>query len=84
MERDGPTGRLVYSESLVSLIDFGWSELRSETEKYISAPRPELYDLSSDHDEMDNLVAESPMRAATDNDHIVAVLQFMFPPHTRQ
>jgi len=77
MEQDGPTGRLVYSESLVPLIDFGWSDLRSlrsESEKYISAPRPELYDLSSDHDEMDNLVAASPMRAATLRAHLDEML----------
>ena len=40
-----------YAESLLPLLHFGWSDLRTLREgrfKYIQAPRPELYDLASD------------------------------------
>jgi arylsulfatase A-like enzyme/Flp pilus assembly protein TadD len=67
METTGPTGRLVYAESLVPMIDFGWSDLRSlrsETEKYIAAPRRELYDLEVDRNEIHDVAASSPKRVA--------------------
>ena len=52
---------LVYSESVLPRLHFGWSELRSLTDgrkHYIHAPRPELYDLTSDPQEKVNLIAE--------------------------
>jgi choline-sulfatase len=60
-------GRPTYVESLVPLLDFGWSELRglrADGWKYISAPRPELYDLSEDPGETQNLLETEPRRAA--------------------
>jgi len=56
------TGRLrdrpVYSEALYGHRHFGWSELTSVTDgrfQYIGAPREELYDLTRDRKERENL-----------------------------
>ena len=53
--------RNLYAETFLPRLHFNWSELRSvETEKYqfIDAPKPELYDLSSDPGETHNLYPE--------------------------
>ncbi len=55
-----------YAESLLPLLHYGWSDLRSIREgrwKYIQAPRPELYDLSRDPGETENRTAAEPARA---------------------
>ncbi len=55
-----------YAESLLPLLHYGWSDLRCLREgrwKYIQAPRPELYDLSRDPGERENLAATEPQRA---------------------
>jgi len=59
------TGRLepvsVYSEALYSRYHFGWSELTALTDdryRFIKAPRPELYDLSHDPHERENIAAD--------------------------
>ncbi len=60
--------RVIYSESLIPYLDFGWSELRALTDgnyKYIAAPEPELYDLAADPGETDNLVDADVERADT-------------------
>ena len=64
------TGRLEeapgYAESLMPLLHFGWSDLRSLREgrfKYVQAPRPELYDLQQDPGEARNLAAAEPAKA---------------------
>ncbi len=47
-----------YIESFLSSESFGWSPLigfRKPTEKFISAPRPEFYDLKEDPVELNNL-----------------------------
>ena len=52
--------RELYAESFAPLLDFGWSPLRSlrrDSFKYIEAPKPELYNLSSDAGEASNIVA---------------------------
>jgi arylsulfatase A-like enzyme len=57
--------RALYGESFVPRLDFGWSALRvwrRGREKWISAPRPELYDLERDPGEADDLAAGSPER----------------------
>jgi arylsulfatase A-like enzyme/Flp pilus assembly protein TadD len=53
--------RNLYAETFLPRLHFNWSELRSvETEKYqfIDAPKPELYDLSKDPGETQNLYPE--------------------------
>ncbi len=61
-----PREPAVYSETLLPLLHFGWSDLRSLREgrfKYIQAPRPELYDLETDPAETRNLVEAQASRA---------------------
>ncbi|MCG3126223.1 MAG: Beta-barrel assembly-enhancing protease [Phycisphaerae bacterium] len=56
-----------YAETLCPRYDFGYSHLRalwSDGFKYIHAPRPELYDLSTDPDEQLDLAAAQPQRVA--------------------
>jgi choline-sulfatase len=56
----------IYSESLYARNHFGCAVLRSERVgryKYIDAPQPELYDLSRDPDELQNLYAEQKPKA---------------------
>jgi arylsulfatase A-like enzyme/cytochrome c-type biogenesis protein CcmH/NrfG len=55
-------GRELYAESYAPLLDFGWSPLRamrSGRNKYIAAPKPELYDITDDPSESRNLAAAS-------------------------
>jgi choline-sulfatase len=55
-----------FAESLVPLVHYGWSDLRTVRDgrwKYILAPRPELYDLDRDPAEANNLAAQEPARA---------------------
>jgi tetratricopeptide (TPR) repeat protein len=55
-----------FSESLIPLLHYGWSDLRTVRDgrwKYILAPRPELYDLERDPAEVINLVDTEPARA---------------------
>jgi choline-sulfatase len=50
--------RTAYSESFSPRLNFGWSELRSVQSAdmhFIDAPRPELYDLKKDPEELHNL-----------------------------
>src|SRR3989441_5878990 len=51
----------LYAETFLPRLHFNWSELRGiETEKYhfIDAPKPELYDLSKDPGETQNLLPQ--------------------------
>lgn len=53
--------RSIYAESFAPLLDFGWSPLRTVRDgddKYIAAPKPELYDLARDPGETKNQLAE--------------------------
>ena len=55
-----------FAESLVPLVHYGWSDLRSVRDgrwKFILAPKPELYDLERDSAERSNLVDAEPARA---------------------
>jgi arylsulfatase A-like enzyme/Flp pilus assembly protein TadD len=50
-----------YGETLYPKVNMNWSELRSVRTnrwKYIRAPRPELYDLTSDPGERNNVIAQ--------------------------
>ncbi len=61
-----PAEEASYAESLLPLLHYGWSDLRSLREgrwKYIQAPRPELYDLREDPGEQRDLLAAQPARA---------------------
>jgi arylsulfatase A-like enzyme/tetratricopeptide (TPR) repeat protein len=52
-----------YGESMTPNVQYGWSPLhclRSPHFKYVQAPRPELYDLTTDSDESRNLVRDQP------------------------
>lgn len=63
---DAPVPRAVYSESVYAYDGFGWAPLRSLREgadKYIDAPRPELYNLRVDPRELNNLYRPDSQRA---------------------
>jgi arylsulfatase A-like enzyme/tetratricopeptide (TPR) repeat protein len=54
---------VAYVESLVPALEYGWSDLRGVRTahwKYIRAPQPELYDLTRDPAETDNVVDDHP------------------------
>ena len=58
--------RAVYSESNYTHDAFGWAPLRGlrmGPDKYIEAPRPELYDLAADPHEHNNLFREDSAKA---------------------
>ncbi|HUJ95136.1 MAG TPA: sulfatase-like hydrolase/transferase [Terriglobales bacterium] len=53
----------LYAETFLPRLHFNWSELRgAETDRYhfIDAPKPELYDLSKDPGETQNLYSQKP------------------------
>jgi len=55
-----------FAESLVPLVHYGWSDLRSVRDgrwKYILAPKAELYDLDRDPGELTNLIEQETARA---------------------
>ena len=70
--KDGAAPRRIYSETMFPRFHFGWSDLASLSDgrsHYIHAPRPELYDWTSDPGERRDLSAGLPdafrsMRAA--------------------
>ncbi|HEX7136303.1 MAG TPA: sulfatase-like hydrolase/transferase [Vicinamibacterales bacterium] len=69
---DGGPSRQIFSESYYARLHFGWSDLESLIDghsHYIRAPQAELYDLSSDPGERNNVIANdrrtyTRMRAA--------------------
>jgi arylsulfatase A-like enzyme/Flp pilus assembly protein TadD len=65
--RKKEAARQIYAESYYPRLQFGWSELRaliSGKNKYILAPKPELYDLPQDTAEADNVIAQRPAVAS--------------------
>ncbi len=55
--------RVVYMETLVPALEYGWSELRgvrTDRWSYIKAPEPEVYDLKADPGETRNLALQRP------------------------
>jgi arylsulfatase A-like enzyme/predicted Zn-dependent protease len=66
-DETGPSSRMVFAETFMPRIEFGWSELRMVRDrrfKYIQAPRPELYDLREDPTESVNLHGLESERSA--------------------
>ena len=62
----GEKPSLHYAESLSPRLSHGFGELRalySGTKKYIHGPRPELYDLATDPQELRNLLLDQPSAA---------------------
>ncbi len=60
-EKTGPEN--AYSESMSVHLQYGWSALysvRTSSYKFIDAPREELYDLSRDPSESENLLKQEP------------------------
>jgi len=61
---EAPRDRPIYAETLYPRLHFGWCDLAAvivDRHHFIDAPRPELYDLLTDPDEMDNLVGSNPV-----------------------
>ncbi|MEM8932733.1 MAG: sulfatase-like hydrolase/transferase [Acidobacteriota bacterium] len=55
--------RVIYAETLSPRISQGWGELRAlfvDELKYIHGPRPELFDVVADPNELNDLAAERP------------------------
>jgi choline-sulfatase len=66
----------IYSESFYARKHFGCAALRALRVggyKYIDAPKPELYDLRSDPDELHNLYNQQRSRAAALREQIAAI-----------
>jgi tetratricopeptide (TPR) repeat protein len=80
----GAAGRDVYSESLYARNHFGCAALRTVRAgryKYIEAPKPELYDLSTDSKELHNLYDQQRSKAAAMAQQLAA-LQSRSNPET--
>ena len=72
----------VYSESVYARNHFGCAALRSlrvGSYKYIAAPKPELYDLSSDPNELRNLYEQQRSKATAMSEQI-ATIRASSPP----
>jgi tetratricopeptide (TPR) repeat protein len=73
----GPVGdREIYSESLYARNHFGCAGIRSLRQgryKYIDAPKPELYDLSTDPKELRNIYEQERSRATRMGEQMAAV-----------
>ncbi len=68
--------RAVYSESLYPLLHYGWAPLRAlrtSSLKLISAPRPEVFDVTTDPREMRNLSLEQPAVAEALEDRLAGL-----------
>ena len=73
--KSAPTA-VSYAETLYPKINLGWAELRAirtNQWKYIRAPRPELYDLSRDPGEANNVLSEHPSEVRKLEAKLVAV-----------
>ncbi len=67
LDRSPTEPRRIYLESELPRLHFGWSDLAGAVDgrlKYISAPRPELYDLGDDPQETINIVGDLSDEAA--------------------
>jgi len=65
--QQGERRRTAYTESYLPYYEFGWAYLRSlvmDDWKFVQAPRPELYNLTTDPGETHNRLADEPQQAA--------------------
>jgi arylsulfatase A-like enzyme len=75
--------RTHYAETLSPRLSQNWGELRALYEgrwKYIHGPKPELFDLSADPRELQNLASSRPDQAATMRDALSTFLNRNSPP----
>ena len=66
--RESGAAAVSYFEAMESMLDFGFAPLNGVLvgrEKYVELPLPELYDLTRDQGETDNLAARATERART-------------------
>ncbi|MEP6467838.1 MAG: sulfatase-like hydrolase/transferase, partial [Parafilimonas sp.] len=73
-------GLAAYSEAIYPRVHFGWSDLRALTSgrfKFVSAPRPELYDLQQDPGETHNIYPERRVLGDRMNQELIALEQRM-------
>ena len=62
-KRPDPRANPIYAETFFPRLHFGWSDLAAlivDRDHFIDAPRPELYDLIEDPDEVNNLLDSKP------------------------
>jgi len=75
---DADRARDLYSETFLPRLHFNWSELRAtENTKYhfIDAPKPELYDLTKDPGELQNLFSEKKAVAEEMHSKLTALIR---------
>ncbi len=80
--KSGGPPSVIYSETYLPLLHFGWSELRGLQEngwKYIDAPRPELYDIRTDPGETKNLAPTHRAMADTMRHRLYDVIRRFTP-----
>ncbi len=76
--RSEDTPRYAYSESMATHLQYGWSalySLRSDSHKFIDAPRSELYELTSDPNESRNLLDDQRRIARQLKDELTRIRQ---------
>ena len=77
--------RIAYLEAIEPQLSMGWSPvlgIRTASYKYLRAPRPELYDLGLDPDELRNLAEEQPERVSALDEKLLEVLAKARPAST--
>jgi arylsulfatase A-like enzyme/tetratricopeptide (TPR) repeat protein len=78
LARGEKLGLVAHSESWYPRYHYGWSDLQSVQDgrfKYIRAPRPELYDLSSDPREIQDLSSVDASRIPALDEALTALLE---------
>jgi arylsulfatase A-like enzyme/Tfp pilus assembly protein PilF len=73
-----PPARIAYAETLATRIEQGWSPLfavRSERHLFVRAPRPELYDVSADPAQLENLLEGDPARVPAEAEELARSLE---------
>ncbi|MDH4270376.1 MAG: sulfatase-like hydrolase/transferase [Candidatus Aminicenantes bacterium] len=76
--------RPIYFESMYPYYSRGWAPLKGfilKKKKFIDSPLPELYDLTRDFDELDNLVSESEKEAARLRAQLNDIIRDQMPSH---